>query len=150
MIVGSLGGDVRYVVNPTDNYFIHIYGNGIMSNYASTKSPFYSYRSSTVYCQIFDGVTHIGDYLFQSFTKLSEVRIPYTVTSISSTAFSGCTVLKTINFEGLEEPTDCSTSLFSSSTQTMAINVPKDYKGTTFCGKTVKKASGNWAVPNLS
>ena len=42
------------------------------------------------------GITHIGDYAFDSFWSLKEVTIPSTVTSIGRGAF-GCTAITTIN-----------------------------------------------------
>ena len=43
-----------------------------------------------------DGVTTIGDYAFQSCTKLSSITIPASVTSIGSMAFANCKALKSM------------------------------------------------------
>ena len=73
-----------------------ISGTGAMSNYTSSSSPWYSYRSSITSVVIEEGVTNIGNYAFYNCTGLTSVTIPNNVTSIGDEAFSGCTSLTSI------------------------------------------------------
>ncbi|MBR7155112.1 MAG: leucine-rich repeat protein, partial [Paludibacteraceae bacterium] len=52
-----------------------ISGTGAMSNYTSSSSPWYSYRSSITSVVIEEGVTNIGNYAFYNCTGLTSVTI---------------------------------------------------------------------------
>ena len=69
--------------------------------------------------------------------KLTTVTIAETVTEISSTAFSGCTIVSAVNYRGFSQP-KCSNA-FKDSTKSITVKVPSTYKDSLFCGLGVSK-----------
>ena len=65
-----------------------------------SSSPFYNIRSNITSFTFGNEVEHIPAYLCYGMSKLTEMTIPNSVTSIGSTAFSGCSGLTRINYLG--------------------------------------------------
>ena len=83
----------------------------------------------------------LGDHALSFNTYLKSITIPSSVTFISSYTFSYSSNLQKITFKGLKEPQTCATNAFPGTHSSLVINVPSDYEGDTFCGKTVTKSS---------
>ena len=66
----------------------------------SSSSPFYVIRSQITSFTFGNEVEHIPAYLCYGMSKLSEVTIPNSVTSIGGDAFSGCSGLTKVNYLG--------------------------------------------------
>ena len=73
-----------------------ITGSGDMDSYNSETVPWASYRAQITEAVLPDGLTSICDYAFYQCTNLSEITIPDSVTSIGSSALSSCTGLVSI------------------------------------------------------
>lgn len=72
-----------------ENGTLTIYGEGPMYDFESRgDAPWYNYSSEITSIVITNGVTHIGQYAFYSFTKLSSVDFGSTLTSIGKYAFA--------------------------------------------------------------
>ena len=63
---------------------------------SSTYSPFYDIRSSITSFTFGNEVEHIPAYLCYGMSKLTEITIPNSVTTIGSSAFSGCSGLTSV------------------------------------------------------
>ncbi|MBP5469450.1 MAG: leucine-rich repeat domain-containing protein, partial [Candidatus Riflebacteria bacterium] len=111
-----------------------------------------------------DNVVLIGDSAFSDCVKLSTVTIPSKVSLIYRSAFSGCKELTNVNifgdlnYVGQEAFADCTKlnnftyqgtraplyddpgkNVFSNCPLLEKVSVPKDYKGSTFCGHQTTK-----------
>ena len=73
-----------------------ISGIGAMSDYNSSKTPWYSYRLSIQNAIIESGVTSIGNYAFLFCYGLTSVTLPNSVTSIGREAFHYCSGLTSV------------------------------------------------------
>ena len=75
-----------------------ISGTGKMSNYSApgmpTSAPWQGYRKSVETIIVNSGVTSIGGYAFDEFSKLANVSLSKTVKSIGAKSFSSCIELK--------------------------------------------------------
>ena len=77
----------------TSTASLYVYGDGAMDNYtSSSRSPWSSYLKYVDYIEIGGDVTSIGDYAFaivyDNDTKLKNISMPSTLTSIGKSAFS--------------------------------------------------------------
>ncbi len=77
----------------TSTASLSVYGDGAMDNYtSSSRSPWSSYLKYVDYIEIGGDVTSIGDYAFaiayDNDTKLKNISMPSTLTSIGKSAFS--------------------------------------------------------------
>lgn len=80
-------------------------GAGAMDNYSQSQDnntspsdcPWNAYASDIKKVTIEDGITTIGNRVFQGCTNLSNISIPNTVLEFGSYAFSNCSSLKTIS-----------------------------------------------------
>src|SRR5574344_1734007 len=75
---------------------LSIYGIGKMADYNSGNAPWNAYISSITSVVIESGVTSIGSSAFSGCSGLTSVSLPYGVTSIGSFAFQGCSGLTSI------------------------------------------------------
>ena len=87
---GSCGDNVTYSLD-TETGVLTISGTGDMYSYG----PFYE-NTNIKSVIIENGVTSIGDGVFQGCTSLTSVTIPDSVTSIGYSAFRGCTSLTSV------------------------------------------------------
>lgn len=80
-------------------------GNGTMTDFDSSdaKDAWHGYKDSVKKVFIGDGVSSIGNYAFDGFTKLESAKIGSGIKTIGDFAFAACYVLKDVNLpEGLE------------------------------------------------
>lgn len=68
-------------------------------NGIETTAPWTDYRDTVTTIVVRNGVTSIGWYAFNAFTKLTKVFLPKTVDEIQAYAFAGCSALKTVYWE---------------------------------------------------
>ena len=91
---GKLGDNITYSLD-TSTGVLTISGTGKMTDYYSVyDSPFYSSYIKSVIIE--NGVTSIGQMVFNWCTCLTDITIPNSVTSIGQMAFNGCTNLTDI------------------------------------------------------
>ena len=84
---------------------LRISGNGSMADFASSdaKDAWHGYKDDVKTVVIGDGVTSIGIYAFDGFTKLKSVKIGAGVKSIGGDAFAACYVLASVSIpDGVE------------------------------------------------
>ena len=94
---GQCGSGLTWTL---DDGTLVIEGQGAMEDWGhGTETPWFEYRGDIRVVVIKDGVTHIGDHAFPCQSMVS-VTIPGSVTSIGEWAFSGCTGLTSVTFEG--------------------------------------------------
>ncbi len=92
---GICGDNLTWTLD--GNYTLTFSGTGdIRDNYFYEKHPWSDYSDKIVAIKINDGVTSIGNYVFQHFEALESVTIPESVTYIGSGAFYYCRTLKNI------------------------------------------------------
>ena len=70
-------------------------------------------------------------------TRITHLLLPASVTKLDEGAFSNCTHLKTISFEGIEDPE--AGALVFDNCPISQVFVPKEYEGNTFIGLPVTK-----------
>mgnify|MGYP002623091287 CR=1 FL=1 len=94
---GTCGENVTWRFNPTDSVLI-ISGTGAMTNYKSNGTPWYNaFRSNIKSVTISEGVTSIGEYMFNACNNIETINIASSVRTIGKYAFSGCSSLQNIN-----------------------------------------------------
>ena len=83
-------------------YRLEIIGKGKMKNF--TLVPWEKYGEKIETVTFSDGITHIGNNAFKSFSLLKQVDIPSSVESIGKSAFEFCGLLEKVSLpEGLKE-----------------------------------------------
>lgn len=82
---GKCGPNISYIINDTGDKVI-ITGSGPMYDYESKTSPFYDNRQIKE-VEISDGITTLGEYIFDHCTQLSSIKLPKTLTIIGKFAF---------------------------------------------------------------
>ena len=114
----SLAGGTTLIVEKTDPSS----DTGVMKDYsASDESEWDSYTYDITSIIIKDGVTHIGDYAFNSCTNLT-VTIPTSVTSIGKYAFSNCKNLMSVTIPA--SVTSIDKYAFSNCKNLMSVTIP--------------------------
>jgi len=94
---GTCGESLTWVLD--EEGVLTISGEGEMSNYSSSNSPWYSHRTSITALALEEGITRIGDCAFYGCSAVTgEVRIPDSVKTIGYNAFSGMTKLTSVVF----------------------------------------------------
>ena len=88
------------VVNLKEIYFTR--GTGTGYNYSSnyTYTPWYYSRNNEITVTFESGIDDIGASTFQNCTRLSYLNIPKSITKVGNSAFSGCTGIRMIKYEG--------------------------------------------------
>ena len=96
--LGTYGDNLSYSFEYNTEDELHLYGTltisglGDMVNYDNNNQPWASYQLKTEKLVIQEGVISIGDSAFNGFWSLTEVTIPYGITSIGKQAFGGCDI----------------------------------------------------------
>lgn len=90
----SCGPNLTYYISGTRLSF---YGGGEMEDYdENSLPPWYSNKGNIESVELPDLITHIGNYAFKDFIKLTSITIPDNVESLGQSAFYNCTSLSTI------------------------------------------------------
>ena len=113
---GKCGEHVYYKLY--DNGTLYIYGSGRMRNYISL----YSICEKIKNVIIADGVTSIGNNIFDGCINLVNIVIPYSVTSIEYSAFFNCSSLTSITVPN--SVTSIGSGAFSGCSGLTSITVP--------------------------
>ena len=115
--------------------------DNVLFDINQTRIDVYLASNENEHYDIPETVKTLSGYSFAHNNYIKSITIPETVTSIETYAFVHSPNLQTITFKGLQEPETCYTNVFTKTNSSLVINVPSNYKGTTFCGKTVTKSS---------
>ena len=100
-----------------------ISGTGAMSNYSGlTNRPWHNVRGSVTVLVIEDGVTFIGNLMFQDCTALTSVTIGNSVTIIGSQVFNGCTSLTSVTIPN--SITTIGEMMFQNCTSLRSVTIP--------------------------
>ena len=96
---GSCGERAMWSYN---NGTLTISGSGKITDFANIEArPWHSLASDITTVIIEPGITHIGEYCFESFTSMTSVTIPNTVTYMAYRAFYNCDTLQNISLPNL-------------------------------------------------
>lgn len=63
------------------------------------KTPWYDYTDQITHVVVEDGINHIGDWVFARMPNLVNVKLPGSVTSISTSAFYDCTAMQNFTMQ---------------------------------------------------
>lgn len=108
MPVESAGNNIKWEV---DGAVLKISGSGEMTDFCvngedgnplygiETGAPWRDYRDTVTTLVIGNGVTTVGSYAFNAFSKLSKVYFPKTLSAINNNAFDKCDAIKAAYFE---------------------------------------------------
>ena len=91
---GVCGESLEWVLY-TDGELV-VTGTGAMTDWSSSKAPWYSYKSDIKTVNIASGVTTIGDYAFIFCSNLTGIIMPDSIITIGEGAFLGCDSLTDI------------------------------------------------------
>ena len=92
---GKCGDNLTWILD--NECILTISGKGAMVDFAdSSAQPWSELRGSICEVKIQNGVTSIGDYAFDSCSRIENMTISSSVTSIGDYAFSGCSSLKNV------------------------------------------------------
>ena len=95
---GTCGTNLTWELD--DEGTLTISGEGAMSDFSSSSTPWSSLKNSIENIVITNGVTNIGKYAFYNCKSLISITIPSTVTKIGSSAFASCNNLDYVFFGG--------------------------------------------------
>lgn len=123
IVFGTCGVDVNYSYKKT-THSLAIYGDGAMADYdyASNKTPWFSYANEIQRIEIGSGVTTIGNFAFYKCSGVTSITLPATVTSIGSSAFEECTSLTSLSLN--EELRYIGGSAFESCSGLQTLRIP--------------------------
>ncbi len=93
---GASGSNLKWTLD-TSTGVLNITGSGEMEDYGSSSAPWKSYKGSIKTVMIGDSVTSIGSSAFSGCSGLTSVDIPDSVTTIGSGAFYYCTGLTSVD-----------------------------------------------------
>lgn len=116
------GDDVGWQLNK-ETGVLTISGSGNTTNYKSEESPFFN-RTDINEIIISQGITSIGDNLFQSCKNLKEIVIPDSVNTIGTAAFSDCSGLQNISIP--DTVVNIGNSAFSRCTNLISVKLPNN------------------------
>lgn len=95
---GMCGGNVKWKVEGTT---MTISGSGKMSDFTEGETPWNHYKDTLTTIKFGDGVTHVGNYAFKGYDKLTSVSFAHTgKVSLGVDCLRGCKNLKRIDFAG--------------------------------------------------
>ena len=90
------GTNLEWFLNTADSSLI-ISGSGQMENYDNASNvPWYAYRAEIKTVNIADGVTSIGDNVFDTYPNITTATIANSVLSIGAYAFTSCPKLSIV------------------------------------------------------
>lgn len=137
---------IGYLTGSNGNYGVKVEGSGAMYDWASgTASKQSSYKNSVTSVTIGDGISNIGNYAFDGFSKITSIVIPKDVTKLGTMSFGHCGKLTDITFK---ESAAASITFPTAGSSTGAFYVPSFLKTTfDFNGNADAKAY-NWVTDN--
>lgn len=94
----KVGDNVTWYLYDSD--VLALYGSGATWEYNSGVPGFYGFRGEVTGIQVNANVSAVGEYLFWRMDKVKRATMPSGLESIGSGAFSGCTALEEIVFNG--------------------------------------------------
>ncbi len=94
----NLCGDNVYYYYTASDGTMNIMGTGNMYNFTDNTVPWAGYAADIKEVNIFEGVTSIGEYAFNTAVNLKKIGIPATMKTIGQHAFWGCDNLETVNY----------------------------------------------------
>ena len=88
---GSCGDNVMYTISDDGAARVYVSGSGygVMDNYESGSSPFYSYRGTITKIEIESGVTRIGENAFVMCTSVTQITLAEGLDEIGRSALGG-------------------------------------------------------------
>ena len=119
---GKCGDNITWTLD--DQGVLTIEGTGAMTDYGWDTSPWQ--KLSPTKALIKDGVTTIGNFVFQRCTGLTSVTIPNSVTSIGNYAFSDCTGLTSVTIPA--SVTSIGDEAFGGCTGLTSVTIPSTVK----------------------
>ncbi|MCQ2070202.1 MAG: leucine-rich repeat domain-containing protein, partial [archaeon] len=123
---GQIGDHVWYYLD--EDCVITVSGYGDTYDYGSPYDvPMYSYTRIANKLVIEDGVTSIGDCLFDDFCSIVDLEIPYGVTRIGAHAFHDCVNL--VNITVPSSVVSIGNGAFEGCARLAGIDVPKGLSG---------------------
>ena len=108
MVWGEVNSGDEYTWNSTTKTLtIHKSGDfasGVMTDFGSSIDKYApwknTYEGLATILEIEDGITYVGKYAFNGFSKLTSVTLPTSIDSIGENAFYGCKKMANIYYEG--------------------------------------------------
>lgn len=79
-----------------DNGTLSIHGEGLMRSYFDVRPEWEQYRDSILVITLDDGITSVGEYAFENYRSVTEVRLPDSIEIIDDGAFDYDTELRKI------------------------------------------------------
>lgn len=117
---GQCGETAYWAYDPAERC-LQVFGSGSIEN-----APWGDYAAEAERIVISDGIDHIGDSVFSSFTAVNSLSLGSGIRTIGNGSFSGCTSLKAVVFnEALEE---IGSSAFEGCTSLGEINITENVK----------------------
>ena len=97
---GSLTEDMQWILD-SETGVLDITGIGTMPDYDywGNYVPWYSYSTIIKSINVSNGVSSIGNYVFDNCSALTEITLPNSIVSIGDGCFTNCTSLATINIQ---------------------------------------------------
>ena len=123
---GTCGTNLSWsLTTSTTSGTLIISGTGAMDDYTSSAgAPWKSYRTLITSVTLPNGITHIGNYAFYGFAKLSSITIPNSVSSIGNYAFYGCSQITSITIP--DDVTSIGNHAFSSCSKLTSVIIPNN------------------------
>lgn len=92
---GSCGENITWTL--TNDGSLILIGNGITKDLSSSSAqPWGKERTSITNVQINEGITYIGENMFNGCTSLISLSLPHSLTNIGDNAFQNCSALSSI------------------------------------------------------
>ena len=126
---GTCGKNLTWKLS--GEYELIIEGTGTMYGFTSTDVPWFEYRESINSVVIAEGVTSIGSNAFCN-TAITQITIPASLTSLSSSAFMGCGQLEAINVKNGNNTFESIDGVVYNEAKTKLVSYPPGKKSTTF------------------
>lgn len=106
-----------------DGHVLVISGTGPMADYASNaNTPWYDHLLDITVIEVNEGVTRIGDHVFDGATQAAYITLPDSVTEIGDYSFRNCTEVSSITLPG--QLSEIGEYTFYQNTKLQGITIP--------------------------
>ena len=95
-LAGSCGDKLYYVFDK-DSGALRIYGDGMMTDYASASAVPWSKAAKDILSVDISGAQNVGNYAFSGLKAMKSVTLADSVASIGASAFADCIGLESVN-----------------------------------------------------